>query len=1481
MRETAIPIPRLPSREIPTQPTASAIWSPPPRCRLFGGDPLRGGEPLGIGHAGLALNQHRILQMVLALIASLFVLTTCAQPAYAATVITFSNGGTATLNDDGTIDGTCQSQRSTDFALYRDGNPNDPGPSVPTPFYVTMPDGQHITAYCQDGENFAPRDGSIPFTAYPHGGSYTVWIWGNRVDVNAGEVAAWAAAGRSLYYPAQRLYSSYWKPSIQGDIVLSKTSADTSLSSENSSYSLAGAVYGIFSDSGCTHEVGRITTDASGYARSGKLDAGAYWVRELVPSPGFALDETVHRLEVSSGTTTNLGVDEEPQRHPIALLLTKADADLHEAVPQGDASLAGARFLVRLFGNAEGDVSGTPLRTWLFETDADGKIVMDEDHLVSGDDFFLDGSGAIVLPLGTLSIQELTAPATYYLEGTDASSDALSDAPLHVCSILSDGTAAEVSGFEPIIVEEQVKRGGLSLDKDDDATVSPQGDAHLDGTVFEVVNRSANDVVVSGTRFAPGDVVTTLVTDRSGHASTASDLLPIGTYEVREAQPGAGYIDTSEPQLVTIEAAATNVEVAAPFTDTVVRGGIRIGKVGAETGDGVPQGAATLAGARFGVWSCSEAPVLVDGALYSPGSLVCTLVTDASGRAELDAGSLPYGTYEVREIEAPEGYLVNEGWSQSVSIREDGVVVDISEPGNAAPDQVKRGGLSFNKADEATMEGMPGVPFLVTALDDPDGDGLLEQHIIVTDANGVFDSEFPVHSSETNASDAAYDPETGAIDESLLDQSAGIWFSGRTDIATAPDDALGALPYGSYTVEELACSANTGRKLVKFTLSITHDGRTVDRGTIDDRPGPRIATELASEVGKVVPASGGPTVLVDRVHFAHLDAGETYRISGTLVDGRSGEPLGITSDRTFTAFADAGSIELEFPIDPGVISTDTIVAFEELWFGDELIATHEELDDAGQTVLVPSIGTTLSDSSGSSVVSSVDETISLVDTVSFRGLWPGESYRVEGSLHDRETGEALGVTAAAGFVAESSEGTVEVAFEIPSELLAGRAVVCFETLARDGHVLAVHADLEDEAQTVTVPAVGTTLTDSSGSHEVAADGGGIELIDTVLYQGLLPGAEHRLVGTLVDRADGSELAVEELSFVPDEAAGTVEVAFNVDSALVSGRPVVAFEELYCGESLVARHADIDDEGQTVRFPELRTSLADADGTTGLIPSTDPLVLIDTVAYRGLTPGSTYLLTGSLVDRDGGEPFGLEESTEFVPEAEDGSAEVVFVCDGTLVAGKDVVAFETLSREGKVVIDHADLDDAAQTVSVPALRTRLAEKHGGRKTVEKGRFVLEDTVSFANLAAGGRYTVTGQLMDARTGEPFIDASGNPVCAEETFTAEDSDGTCVVSFTVDASSIAADTQLVAFELLADEAGTVLARHEDLGDADQTVTVRMPEAPEHVPVPRTGDGNDPITLRLAAASGAVIAAAATLVSIRTSAPPRKRAHRRDDGR
>lgn len=1478
MHETAILIPGPVDKGRASQGANGTAWPPPPRSKPFGGDLLRGGSPQGIGHAGKALRHRPLLHMVLSLVAALCILGTCSNPAYAATIITFPNGDSATLNADGSIEGTCMSQRSPDFALYRDGDPNDPGPGVPTPFHITMPDGQSITAYCQDGENYAPRDGSIPFTAYVDGNSYSVWIWGNRVGVNTAEVAAWSAAGRGLYYPAQRLYASYWKPSIQGDITLSKTSSGLEITSNNASYSLEGAVYGIYSDSACTKEVARITTDASGHAKSDKLDAGTYWIKEIEPSTGFALDLEVHKADIAAGKTTNVSVSEEPQVHPIALLLTKVDADLHEAIPQGNASLEGARFLVRLFGNTAGDTSGNPLRTWIFASDAQGRVVMDEEHLVSGDGFFTDASGAIVLPLGTLSLKEISAPQTYYLEGQASSSGGLSEAPAHTLVFSSNGTSATIEGYEPITVEEQVKRGGLSLDKDDGQTVSAQGDAHLDGVVFEIVNRSEHDVMVGGTRFSPGEVVTTLVTDADGCASTEHDLLPLGTYEVREAEPGEGYLNTSEAQMVVIDAPDTVFAVETHFTDTVMRGGLRVGKVSSETADPVAQGGASLAGTRFSVTSVSAAPVLVDGVLYRPGSIVAVLTTDEQGRAELAAEALPYGSYEIREIEAPQGYLLNEEWSQTITICEEGAVADISAPEHAAPDRVKRGGFSFNKADEASMEAMPGTVFLVTALDDPDGDGIFESHIIVTDENGIFDSEYARHSTLTNANDAAYDPVTGVLDESLLDHEAGLWFSGRSDTSTAPDDARGALPYGSYTAQELACSANEGHRLVCFTLHIARNGHTVDRGTIDDKLGPQLATELGSEAGKVVPATGDPVILTDRVQYANLEVGKTYRVAGELVAAESGSSLGITSSKEFTAYAESGFIELEFVLDPSVVEGEAVVAFEDLWLSDSCVATHKDLDDEGQTVLIPSISTTLADSEGSTFVSSADDTITLLDTVSYRGLWPGESYRAQGELYDKVSGESLGICAATSFIAEDPEGVIEVVFEVPATLLAGRTVVCFETLLRNELPIAVHADFEDRAQTAMIPAIGTVLVSASGEKEPGDAEDTVALTDMVSYRGLLPGEDYRIVSSLIDKKSGEVLlGRQELSFSAEDFEGAVEVMLSLDAAQLSGREIVAFEELYYENVLLARHADVEDEDQTVRFAQIRTSLADVDGRRGVIRASSPTVLVDTVSYSGLAPGKSYLLRGSLMDKATGEPVGIDAEAVFIAEQAEGTAEVAFVCDSTLIAGKDVVAFETLMQEGRELVVHADLDDESQTVSVPRIATLLAEANGNRKTVEKGAFTLVDTVSYTNLEPGETYTVRGLLVDKATGTPFLGADGAPVCGETSFVAEAESGSCTVSFSVDASQISEHTQLVAFEAVRIEDGTVLATHEDLDDEMQTVSVTVPDEPQRTFVPGTGDDNNPLSMGAAAATGAVLAVVSTFVGMRTESSGRSRIGRR----
>lgn len=1467
MRETAAimpePVPKIPAG----RDTGDASWPPPPRARMMGGDVPRGGELVGVGHAGRPPVLHPLLSLLMAMMLLLAgSLAINRRPAHAETVITFANGGTATLNADGSIDGSCEVQRSTDFALYRDGDPNDPGPSVPTPFHVTMPDGQHIVAYCKDGENYAPRNGSIPFTAYPKGSSYEVWVWGNRVEANAAEIAAWNAAGRGLFFPPQRLFASSWNPSIQGDIALAKTSSDTLLSSISSAYSLAGAVYGIYSDEGCTSEVARVTTDASGRARSGKLDAGAYWIKEVSPSPGFALDGRIHKLDVSAGKTADVSVTEEPQYQPISLLLTKVDALTGKPSPQGSASLEGARFLVRFFGNAEGDISGSPARSWIFASDAAGKVLMDSAHLESGDELYTDEEGGVMLPLGTLAVQEISAPAGYFLEGQASIAQDPYDAPVHVIAIPSSGTARRVDAFQAPTIPEEVKRAGLSIDKDDDQTVLAQGDATLAGFVFEVINRSEHEVVVDGARFDPGDVVTTLVTDSDGCASTEPDLLPLGTYEVREATPGAGYLDTSLPQTIELTVPETIHCAGEHYTDSVIRGGVRVGKLGAETSDSIAQGGATLAGARFTITSLCASPVLVDGAVYQPGAIVATLVTDESGTAELGADALPYGRYLVREVEAPAGYLPNDDWSQEFAISEDGEIVDLAGSEFAAPDQVKRGGLSFNKVDEGSMEEMPLVAFLVTAQDDPDGDGVFEQHVIVTDENGAFDSELALHTYRTNANDAAYDPETGLVDDAALDPEAGIWFSGRTDRTTDPADGRGALPYGSYTVQELACAGNADHTLVSFSLHISRDGRTVDRGTVDDKPAPLIFTELSSDAGKVVPAAEGPVVLTDRVHYANLEPGTAYLFAGELVDGGTGEHLGIAASKETVVYAPAGTIDLEFAVDPSVIAARRIVAFEELWLDGACIAEHKDLEDAGQTVTVPSIGTTLASAEGGKVASSARETVALVDTVAYAGLWPSESYRIQGELVDGETGELLGISAAAGFAADAPDGTVEVRFDAPPEILAGKTVVCFETLYRDDHALAIHADLDDAGQTVMVPALATSLASEAGDKTVADPSGTIVLIDTVSYRGLEAGSDYALEGELVDKDTREVLAQTSASFCPEASAGAIEMTFELDAESCRGRQLVAFEKLVSGDAVLASHADPNDEGQTVRFAEMRTTLAGAGGETATVIASSPTILIDTVSFRGLTPGQEYLVKGTLMDKATGEPLGIDAEATFIAEAPSGSVDVVFECDGSMIAGKDVVAFEKMLHDGTELLVHADLEDEDQTIAVPRIRTRLVDSPGGRKTVEKGSFALVDTVQYEGLVPGTRYIVRGRLFDKATGKPFLDAKGREMVGEVLFTPETRCGTVDIAFRVDTTHIDAACKLVAFESVQEEDGPVVAVHEDIDDAEQTVEVTIPESPKPSRVPRTGDDNDPLSLRIAAIAGGAIAVVSTLVSIRT---------------
>ena len=1260
--------------------------------------------------------------------------------AYAAdgTTITFHNGGTATMHDDGTITGTMYINPNT----YVGGE----GSNAST-FDVTGPDGQSYTGYCyeswtsvSDHDMYpAPGAGSYGFTATPAGdGTYRVILHTS----GAGSYAYWVVGATG--YPAQTVIVPSWRFTINGKVSVSKASSNGEVSDGNGLYSLAGAEYGVYSDEGCTDLVATITTGDDGTGTSKDIPAGDYWIKETKAPSGYALSATVTPATVTAGKTTDADVTDAPQNNPLGLVIAKLDHETGEAA-QGDATLAGAEFRVDFYAGSYSSSSlpDKPARSWVLRTGSDGKASLDEAHLVSGDAFYTDSEGGPTLPLGTVTVTETAAPEGYLL----------TDTSLHLVHITAEGTSETVTTYTVQKAPDDVIRGGMSLAKRDlelDGT-TPQGDASLDAA-YTIYNRSASAVTVDGQSRKPGESVWTGTADPDdGSLSTATDLLPYGTYEVRETAPATGYLP-DEDWSFTFEVREDG-KVYSPGegqhnADQVIRGGLDVAKQDRETLRFRPLGGATLEGAELTVYNASERGVLVGDNLVQPGGECLTLTTDADGLAFVASDGLPYGTYVVRETKAPRGYLLNEEWSRTFEVREDGSVALLNTTEDAVDDQVIRGDLHLVKVRERGMERLSGIPFLVTS------ETTGESHVVVTDANGQIDtaSSWNPHSQRTNANDAAVSAD-GTVDEAALDPDAGVWFTGATDVTTDPIDSLGALPFDTYRVEELRVAANEGLELVTLTVTVTRHGTDVDGGTVDDSPGPHIETELTGREGTHVARACEEMTLTDTVWYENLEPGREYTVNGTLMDKATGEPLldadgnPATSSTTFKAKTSSGTVELEFTFKASLTSHVSIVAFESLLEDGVEVAVHADIEDEGQTVALPKIGTTATADGAHEAAAS--ESLAITDTIAYEGLVPGEEYVAEGTLVDKATGEAIeGAAASATFTPEEASGTVEVTFTIDASQLSGHGLVAFERVSWQGHVVATHEDLTDEGQTVRIPAIGTTATDVSDGDHVAQASDKLRIADEVAYEGLTPGQEYVMTGTLMDKATGKAIdgATASAAFTPKEESGTVTVTFEVDGSKLAGHDLVAFEVLARGEATVATHEDIDDDGQTVRVVAIGTTATDkADGDHTV--AADKVEIVDMVSYQGLVPGQEYVVTGTLMDRETGKPVTdgsgkpVTASATLKPEKADGQVSVTFELDASQLGGHDLVAFELLTQGEATVATHEDLKDEGQTVHVEEPKVpenpttpRLLPKTGDDTRL--GPFVAAMVLSGSGLVALG-------------------------------------------------------------------------------------------------------------------------------------------------
>lgn len=799
---------------------------------------------------------------------------------------------------------------------------------------------------------------------------------------------------------------------------------------------------------------------------------------------------------------------------------------------------------------------------------------------------------------------------------------------------------------------------------------------------------------------ASGKFVQKLTTNEKGETGR-SGLLTAGTYTVKETKAPEGYYAADDFTVKVNAGQVTKKTVGdKPYNDPL---SMIVGKFdGEKTYNGagnLPQGSATLADAEFTVdyydtFDYDNYDALKKADIEPTRSW--TFKTNENGFAlfstedfvsgsafyynDQNAVCIPRGTIVVRETKAPKGYLKSNAVSFQKIMEGSNVAGLITYNAAEVPEQVYRSDFEFTKKAENGSDRLAGVPFKVTSLTTG------ESHIAVTDENGYFSSasSWNAHDGNTNANDWALTAD-GTIDSARLDATAGFWFGNNTVLdadgnattgdAIKADNALGAMPFDTYSVEELRCTANEGHALVDTTVTISRNGATIDFGTLDD-PEPEIHTTAYDASDSDHYIGVGTVKVSDKVEYSHLVAGKSYTVTGELRDAETGDVLKVngktvTASQTFTAEKSNGSVTVDFTFDSYDLAGKTLVVYETLTDANGAkLAEHKDKDDVSQqvTVFKPEIGTTATDKAdGDKNVVSEPEAI-VTDKVRYVNLTPGQTYKVTGTLYEKVKGkdgkvtekkltvDGKDVTAETEFTAEKSSGEVEVTFTFDASAIKdGTELVAFETATSNGHEICAHADIKDEGQTVTVtkPEVGTTATDGfDGDKNVVADTDAT-VTDTVHYKNLTPGKTYKVTGTLYQKVtdkdgkvtkkkltvDGKDVTAE-TEFTAETSDGDATVTFKFDASGIKDKtPLVAFESLSYKDKELCAHADIEDEDQTVTVnqPSVGTTATDKlDGDKTVIADAESSVT-DEVAYDHVLTGKSYTMAGILMDAKTGLP----------------------------------------------------------------------------------------------------------------------------------------------------------------------------------------------------------------------------------------------------
>ena len=297
----------------------------------------------------------------------------------------------------------------------------------------------------------------------------------------------------------------------------------------------------------------------------------------------------------------------------------------------------------------------------------------------------VDGSSVIVydLPYGTYTITEINPPAGYH-NNNDWST---------TVNIRNDG--AIIRDAFRNAVPDQIVRGNVIFKKVDNSRLvdTPQGDATFAGTTFTIYNESKNSVMYNGEEIPVGGIVAaTRIVDDTGLAGVNG--IPYGTYRVTETvEPFEGYeINTDYERWFTIRYEGEIIDLRTDedvLDEQVMLGSMSLVKVDTDWLVNRAQGDASLFDATFAIYNASRYPIVTASELYEtyrevnehgrasviiPEDAEPVAIVTTINNGYMEVKDLPYGTYILREIEAPTGYNINPTLARGIvfTIRENG-----------------------------------------------------------------------------------------------------------------------------------------------------------------------------------------------------------------------------------------------------------------------------------------------------------------------------------------------------------------------------------------------------------------------------------------------------------------------------------------------------------------------------------------------------------------------------------------------------------------------------------------------------------------------------------------------------------------------------------------------------------------------------------------------------------------------------------------